>query len=582
MPRLAILVGVLLGGCPLRADEGGPGRWPVPAGARVAVEVDKATVFLGENVVLHFVVENLGPTPFRIFTGCDGRNGVRALRFKVAATDEAGRAADDPHPAIPDFGGLGQEFEVAPGKKHYEAIPLHRYRRLDRPGTYTVRVWHDLGWAETEARKTPAAEVTLTVRLPDPEQARRVVAAMDRLKDRDSVRPGARAAPYPDYTTFQHPVYLPIFAPQARDADPRALRALGSIADPEATRAIIGLLDHKDPATARAALAALTDRLPEPGAEKRRRGQERAWLVEKAWRPSLAPAVRRAGRALLDGKPPDLRGGAFLLLCVGEQADLPALVRGLDAAVARARTPTLEDSGAFELWHAGLAMADRGVELPWPPRSPGERLLFARAIGNRLAYQPAGWEQAFAGLLRDDLPCVRKAALDGLPDGPGKALAGCLPDLLRDPDLVVRTAACWACLKVRSKDLEQPLLGVLATAGDDRLLYAAHTVAHRHGLAPRVNVLWVLAGRLDEPGMARICLKYLRQVVEGRSDLDAADDPRDPYCLPPAEAAACRRAWRKFLRDREKELAAGKTYPFDDPGLPVREQFPRVRFWRDR
>jgi hypothetical protein len=148
--------------------------------------------------------------------------------------------------------------------------------------------------------------------------------------------------------------------------------------------------------------------------------------------------------------------------------------------------------------------------------------------------------------------------------------------------VAVRTAACWACLEAKSEDLEKPLLGVLATATDDHLLYAAHRVIIDHGMAPRVEGLRVLVGRLGEPGNARTYLKYLAWVVEGRSTLDGADDPKDPYCLSREEVAACQRAWRGFLKAREKELAAGKTYPFDAAGLPTRDLFPRAEFWRDK
>ncbi|MBO0697488.1 MAG: HEAT repeat domain-containing protein, partial [Zavarzinella sp.] len=268
--------------------------------------------------------------------------------------------------------------------------------------------------------------------------------------------------------------------------------------------------------------------------------------------------------------------------CGGEGGDLPAVVRGLDAAAVAAKAPDFDDAGVFQLRAAGVALVRRGAELSLPGKSAGERMLFARAIAELPTYRPAGWEAAFTGLLRDDRACVRKAALDAFPTTPAPVLVEALAERLRDPDVAVRTAACWACLKAKSEDLEKPLLGVLAAATDDRLLYAAHTVCWRHGLAPRTEVLGALAARLDEPGMARACLKYLARAVDGRSDLDSADDPKDPYCLAGSEAAACKRAWRRFLPAHEKDLTAGKTYAFDDPALPARDLFPRVRFWRDR
>ncbi|HKB36392.1 MAG TPA: hypothetical protein VKD72_08065, partial [Gemmataceae bacterium] len=38
----------------------------VPAGARLSLEFDKREYFLGENVLIHLVIENTGSTPFSI------------------------------------------------------------------------------------------------------------------------------------------------------------------------------------------------------------------------------------------------------------------------------------------------------------------------------------------------------------------------------------------------------------------------------------------------------------------------------------------------------------------------------------
>jgi hypothetical protein len=184
-------------------------------------------------------------------------------------------------------------------------------------------------------------------------------------------------------------------------------------------------------------------------------------------------------------------------------------------------------------------------------------------------------------LLQDNLPCLRKAALDCWPEMPKPPFAPFLPKLLRDADVAVRTSACWACLNVKSKELRGPLLEVLSTARDDKLLYAAHTVAYDHEMVPRVEVLRALVDRLDEDGMSRKCLGYLRAIVGDRSSLDYKEDKEEANYLKADEVNACKKAWLKFLDDRAKELTTGKTYPFDDATLPIRELFPRVKFWRD-
>src|SRR5262249_4290847 len=161
------------------------------------------------------------------------------------ATDDAGKEVVDPHPVITDFGGLGGEHTVEPGKKYYDSVQLHRYRRLEKSGTYKISVWHDLGWKETKDQKIPSAEIKLKLVMPSAKEAAKVVEAMYQLTERDSIAPGAKSKPFPDFAVFQQAVYLPIFAPRAKDGCKKALKAIGSIADPEATKTLLELISHK-------------------------------------------------------------------------------------------------------------------------------------------------------------------------------------------------------------------------------------------------------------------------------------------------------------------------------------------------
>src|SRR6266404_2023662 len=55
----------------------------VPASAKITLELDKPEYFLGENILLHFVVENVGEEPFSINLGGDYRGSHRSLRFRI-------------------------------------------------------------------------------------------------------------------------------------------------------------------------------------------------------------------------------------------------------------------------------------------------------------------------------------------------------------------------------------------------------------------------------------------------------------------------------------------------------------------
>ena len=66
----------------------------VPAGARVALELDRAEYFIGENVLAHFVLENAGSEPFTFTWGGDYRGSNRHRRLQVTAAREDGTPAE--------------------------------------------------------------------------------------------------------------------------------------------------------------------------------------------------------------------------------------------------------------------------------------------------------------------------------------------------------------------------------------------------------------------------------------------------------------------------------------------------------
>jgi hypothetical protein len=554
------------------------GLFPVPDGARVAIELDKTRFFLGEDIRLHFVAENIGHKPFSISMYCDGRGATRALRFKVTVRDQAGIFVPDPDPDQTMWGGLGDRPCLKPGRRYYATLQLYRYARLEKPGTYTIRVFHDLGWKETRERKTPAAEATIQVVMPSPAEAARVVEAMYRLPHSDSVLWGEKTPPWPDFAVFRHPLYLPIFRPRARDGCPHALEAIGNIPSPEATRTLIELLEHKDTNFARSALRTLKERLPEPDLEKYTWREHQRWLVARSWRKQFAPAARKFACRLLQAQDTaSLHDGAYVLLCLGEQEDLPMLVCGLNTALAGARKTSLgDDEGrTWELWDAALAMMERGVELPLPLRSPAERVIFAQAIKARPDYRPENWQSTYARLLQDKLPSIRQMALDCLPDTPQNSLRILVPKLLLDPNPAVQTSACWAARTIKSPKVQEPLLTVLVTARDKDLFHAANTVGSE--ILPRLKRFEILVQRLDEEGMFWECLCYLAALVKDSSNINTLDGG-----LQASVARACKKAWQQFLKDHAADLAGGQTYHFDDPELPVRELFPNVKFWRDK
>src|ERR1022692_947596 len=112
---------------------------PPPAGAaRVVLSVDKPAFFLGENVLVHYCLENLSSAPFQIDVGGDDRAASRSVRFKTTVTDEHGAAVPDPDPSGFNFGGAEQMPTIAPHDHWCQSLALMRYARIDQSGTYSI------------------------------------------------------------------------------------------------------------------------------------------------------------------------------------------------------------------------------------------------------------------------------------------------------------------------------------------------------------------------------------------------------------------------------------------------------------
>jgi hypothetical protein len=584
----AFLAAVLAGTMSEPTQDCGERQREVPARAKTSLAFDKQEHVLGENILLHFVVENAGQEPFTISMGGDYRGAARALRFKVSAIDQDGNEAPDPNPSEHNFGGIGHEPVLKPGDTYVASLQLYRYRRLEKPGTYTIRVTHDLGWRTTDQRKVPVAEAKLKVVMPDAQQTRQVVESMYALPKDHGGSAGQRRAPFADFHALHYPIYLPLLAPRAAEGSQEALAAIGVMASPEATRTLIDLAQHKDAAFALLALRTLNHRLPDPQLEGKlgRRNPffddlaaPRQWLIKNSWKPELAPPVRKLADSLL--RQEDVQGlqcGGYILQCLGERDDVPALVRGLEIAVALAKTQPPEQGiyprprgACMELLRAADVMVQRGLDVPLPSESAGERILFAQAIKQRKSFRPDGWIAAYAALLEDPWPFVRQVALTCLPDAPDAKLRAPLPKLLLDPDVDVQIAACHVAAKVKTPELRKPLLEVVRTAREDWLLRAAHDAASAAAV-PRLDILRAIVDRLDEDGMAQRCLQHLTALVKNTSGRSG------PPILTPAEATACKAAWLEFVRGREQELARGQTYAADDASVPLAELFPRTTF----
>ena len=222
-----------------------------------------------------------------------------------------------------------------------------RYARIDAAGTYSIRATHDLGWTSTKA---PEGQATITLSMPSAEEADRIVGATLTLPNEAEYRRGTGGGqtiltPQRDFSLLRYPIYLTPLVRLVETGDAEALLGIGAIPTPEATRSLIGLMNHRDPLVARDASRQLASRLPDPALDGRlpRRGpfnnefeDPRRYLRDASWRPEFAAAVRStAGQWLASDDATRVIQAAFMIEAVGTIADVPALSGALDRALER-------------------------------------------------------------------------------------------------------------------------------------------------------------------------------------------------------------------------------------------------------
>ena len=167
----------------------------------------------------------------------------------------------------------------------------------------------------------PTSTITVKFVMPTSGQAAQVLADMKSLPI-DLAGYYNRPAPgYQNYLALHYPVYLPLLLSRYAQTDSgRAyendVTAIGTIATPEATSELIGLMADRDPARACYAAKLLCDRIVDPEDVRIARLYNNRYsgsairvvslgdLQERSWRPEFAgPASENAARLLETDSP---------------------------------------------------------------------------------------------------------------------------------------------------------------------------------------------------------------------------------------------------------------------------------------
>jgi hypothetical protein len=571
-------------------------RKPVPAGAKVTLATDRREYFLGENVLVHFTLENTSDQPIEADFGGDYRGATRALRFKVTATDESGRLAEDPDPSEFFGGGFGGGRKLNPGDRFTQSLPLVHYCRILQPGRYTIRVTHDFGWKEGE-RKRPIGEITVIFRMPTPTEAEAVVVAMEKLPADPNNTYGERAREYADFTALCQPIYLQPLLRRVEKGDRNALEGICWIATPAATAALIGLATNSNSKLALEAAQTLTMRLPDPALESTNgfggfppfTKEARRKLAKNSWDAKLAPAVQSlATNYLARPENPEIAAGAFMIQAVGTTNEAPAVRSALDRALdplVRGRRDPGDDildqpEPVRQLLNAMTALRDRGYTFDEDHLSgDGAFLLYFSWLANKPPPRPERWLHVLEVFGENCRFPTRVAALNSIPETVPDDCIAFVKSRMADDDLGVVRAACTVAGRSGKKTFLKPLLEIIATEHHEWLLREATDAANKLGAGFDLQNIW--ADRLAEEHLYGLALDSLQTVIEG---LPGGSTGRTD--LTRGERIELRNQWKTFLTKHADELRSGKKFKVDDPALTPALfghartwQLPNGKFW---
>jgi hypothetical protein len=549
------------------------GQNEIPGGIKISLESNKTNYFLGENVLLYYRIDNAGSNTFKISVGGDYRGSTRADRFKVTATSTDGKPVIDPTPVMRNFGGgLMPNSEIKPGGDWFENVHVIEYCRFDEPGSYTIHVFHDLGFGKM--RETDLREVSITINLqaPTEEQARTILVEDETAKPYHGNTWGQKGESRLDYHCIRWPTFLQPLIERAQNGRQDAVEGIASIRTLEATRALANLLGHTNFAIAQQSATLLEWRTPHstnefqgPWGEMRKQ-----YYIENVWDKKFAAPLLDFSLQLLARK----NHNDFILATkflgrVGTQHEVPALMKALEFAVKQTNAEFLADIHypspirASDTLLGAAMMIDQNLSVSANEiKTPGQALLFiAKHSGNDRVFSKED-EAAFAQLLRHKLPYVRMKALENLPKEIPQSLSGLVMERMTDSNAGVRGFAFEVARRMQEPRHGEIALAVLKTADDQWLRWSAHDIALKYGARYECAMVWVshlVAPKNINDYTPHDAIQHLFEIIVGKNTSGNLEHPHDAV-----EAQTMQEHWKKFLIENKDKIEAGHEFLKDE------------------
>ena len=579
--------------------------------SEVELKFDKKQYYFGEPCLVEFVLRNTGDKEISYESGGDYRGASRALRFRVQAVDAHGEPVPDADPAM-CFGGMFGTRTLKPGEEWRQKLWPLDYLRLTKPGKYTVRITHDLGWNGREAAsgrenadkssfvpkdwRAPIGEAQVEFLIPDEQQAEKVLDAISaELKKREN----DESRRVPSTRDLAFPVYLPLLKKRALAGEQYFLQALGEIPTKEATLTLLELAENKAFSDAAAAAYLLSSRMP-LGPETRVdwNKEKRQRLLDAAWDESYTPRARAIALALVSAFNPDAPApkpqgasatgyfrnmvasefkdvdlGARMLAGVGTAEDYETLRVALDKAFKLALNPrrgadvNILDFPAPmpDLIRALDALHERGLELKSHSGDAAIYLDF-HWLANTPPPRPKRWLGS-AKAFSDSRYPTQMAILESIPAPMPPECWELVHKLLDARDYGTMMKACQVAGTSGDKTLLPEVLAIVRVEQNEWLFRSAADAAAQ--LGARRELASALAERLTDEKLCRDALERLIALtVESRANGGGSGMTRQ-------ERIAAQDAWRELIATHGENIEAGKKFQVEDD-----EHLPRVLFAR--
>lgn len=580
---------------PLIAEEALPleQNWPskelVPKHVKLSLRLPE-TVILGQEIPAALVVHNEGKQPFEITPGGDYRSTGYPQRMKVHVHDAAGKRLTELTREVYGFGGGGISVPrtIAPGASEEVAFPLDCYVSFKQPGVYTVTAGHDLGWKLDPLHLHPVAKGTVKVVLPSEDEAKHYVEAA--FARQPAVPPSDTSAALgfqmkldKTLSVLRHPLYLPMLISHAQAGSKSAVKGLGHIATPEATQALLDLLDHASAEVVETSAMQILRRLPSPEDGGKAAGGI-YWgdeyqidpLLPSSWEARFEQPLLKAALKLLWHKSDAVvRNAAQILQTRAQPEHAPQVLSVLEQSfVTRYELPAGWKASSLDLpGPQGVllqifdGMRKRGWRLDNGSGGTAHQVAWLRQLADKEVPKPKGdaWKSSILTSMEYGPTALKVCALQALPQPLSDAAVKAVLKALDDEDLRVLRVACEVAGKSKRAEFVRPLSQIVELEHESFLQGSAYQAALE--CDARLELWKALAGAIPDKECMHTAISSL---IRGTIHLPESNGSGGSTNYTREQRFAIRDAWRVFLQQHQKQLAAGEKVSPPDAATAAR------------